>query len=305
MTPRRTSYYEATARARIAALVDDASFAEFCGPAERRTSPHLAALGAPVSFDDGIAVGAARLGGRPVLIAAQEGRFNGGAVGEVHGAKLRGLLDRARAERPAAVLLLVDSGGVRLHEANAGLIAISEVMRALLAARAAGVPVIALVGGSCGAFGGMGIVTRLCSAVLMSEEGRLSLSGPEVIETVKGVEEFDSRDRALVWRVTGGKLRRALGEADRLVEDDVAAFRAAALDWLAAWPGAPAPDAELAALRGAHAALAERATHFADTRDGAEVWRARGFAEPARVPMLAAAEFERALAEAGAHGSAT
>ena len=29
--------------------------------------------------------------------------------------------------------MLVDSGGVRLHEANAGLIAVSEVMRAVLA----------------------------------------------------------------------------------------------------------------------------------------------------------------------------
>ena len=32
----------------------------------------------------------------------------GGAVGEVHGAKLAGLLERALDERPAAVLLLVD-----------------------------------------------------------------------------------------------------------------------------------------------------------------------------------------------------
>jgi len=64
----------------------------------------------------------------------------GGAVGEVHGAKLTGLLERALDERPAAVLLLVESGGVRLHEANAGLIAVSEVMRAVLAVRAAGIP---------------------------------------------------------------------------------------------------------------------------------------------------------------------
>ena len=42
----------------------------------------------------------------------------------------------------AAVLLLAESGGVRLHEANAGLIAVSEVMRALLDVRAAGIPVV-------------------------------------------------------------------------------------------------------------------------------------------------------------------
>jgi len=305
MTARGISYYEATARTRVAALVDAGSFTEFCGAAERLTSPHLAALGAPVAFDDGVVAGSATLGRRPVLLAAQEGKFNGGAVGEVHGAKIRGLLDRACVERPAAVLLLVDSGGVRLHEANAGLIAISEIMRALLAARAAGVPVIALVGGSCGAFGGMGIVTRLCSAVVMSEEGRLSLSGPEVIETVKGVEEFDSRDRALVWRVTGGKLRRALGEAQLLVNDDVAAFREGVIGLLASPAAVAAEDGGLAQLRAEHAALADRATRFATARDGREIWRAQGFAAPERVPMLAADEFNRALAEAvGANGGA-
>jgi acetyl-CoA carboxylase beta subunit len=46
-------------------------------------------------------------------------------------APLVGLLQRALRDRPA-VVLLAESGGVRLHEANAGLIAVSEVMRAVL-----------------------------------------------------------------------------------------------------------------------------------------------------------------------------
>src|SRR4029434_2088287 len=111
----------------------------------------------------------------------------------------------------------------------AGLIAISEIIRALLAARLAGIPVVAIIGGANGCFGGMGIVARCCDRVIVSEEGRLALSGPEVIETVKGVEEFDSRDRALVWRTTGGKHRYLLGEADALVADSIHEFRAAAL----------------------------------------------------------------------------
>ena len=197
-------YFEATARSRVAAVLDAGSFHEFLPPEQSEPSPHLAMLGIPGAFDDGVIIGAATLGGRPVLVIAQEGLFMGGSVGEIHGAKIVGLLRRAAREKTAAVIFMVDSGGVRLHEANAGLIAISEIMRAVLETRAAGVPVIVLVGGSCGAFGGMGIVSRLCSAVVMSEEGRLGLSGPEVIETVAGVEVFDSRDRALVWRVTGG-----------------------------------------------------------------------------------------------------
>jgi malonate decarboxylase beta subunit len=157
---RRLRYFEASARSRVAAVLDAGSFHEFLPPEESEPSPHLAMLGIPGAFDDGVIIGAATLGGRPVLVIAQEGLFMGGAVGEIHGAKIVGLLRRAAREKPAAVMFMVDSGGVRLHEANAGLIAISEVMRAVLETRAAGVPVFALVGGSCGAFGGMGIVAR-------------------------------------------------------------------------------------------------------------------------------------------------
>jgi malonate decarboxylase beta subunit len=295
MMPRAVSYFEASARARVTSLVDAGSFTEFCPPGLRHTSPHLAKLDAPVAFDDGVVVGKATIGTRSILIAAQEGRFNGGAVGEVHGAKIRGLLERARHERPDAVLLLIDSGGVRLHEANAGLIAISEIMRALLAAQAAGVPVIALVGGSCGAFGGMGIVTRLCDAVIMSEEGRLGLSGPEVIETVKGVEEFDARDRSLVWRVTGGKLRRALGEATLLVNDDLADFRIAALRCVTEHSRA---GTELEDLQADQSRLEARRQQFPDARDGLEVWREIGLQQPAEVSMLSTDAFNRELADA-------
>jgi malonate decarboxylase beta subunit len=205
----------------------------------------------------------------------------GGAVGEVHGAKLTGLLERALDERPAAVLLLVESGGVRLHEANAGLIAVSEVMRAVLAVRAAGIPVIVLDGGQFGCFGGMGIVSRLCDAVVMSEEGRLGLSGPEVIETTMGVEEFDSRDRALVWRTVGGKHRYLLGEAAVLVDDDLIAFRAAALSLLDR-----TPDLSLAALEAEHDSLGGRLEHFGDCRDALDIWARLGIAEPERLPIL-------------------
>ncbi len=182
-----------------------------------------------------------KLGGQVVFGAAQEGGFMGGAVGEVHGAKLVGMLQRAIDERAHAVVLLLESGGVRLHEANAGLIAVSEVMRAMLDVRAAGIPVIAVVGGANGCFGGMGIAARCANTVIMSEEGRLAMSGPEVIETANGVEEFDSRDRALVWRTTGGKHRYLLGDCQVLVEDDTEALRAAALEAIADIPLGGAP----------------------------------------------------------------
>ncbi|MEQ7417396.1 biotin-independent malonate decarboxylase subunit beta [Xanthomonas campestris pv. campestris] len=290
------SYYEADARERIDGLLDAGSFTEFVGPRRRLISPHLAQLDTPGAFDDGIVVGEGRLRGRHVLIAAQQGAFMGGGVGEVHGAKLTGLLERAAATTPDAVVLLLDTGGVRLHEANAGLIAISEIMRATLGARAAGVPVLALIGSGNGAFGGMGIVARCCSAVIVSEEGRLSLSGPDVIETVRGVEEFDARDRALVWRVTGGKHRYLIGDAQMLVPDRIAAFADAAattLDTLAE----PQGDAALQALEREHHALAARITAYGDCRDGVEIWRRQGIADPERLPLLDTDAFLEATAD--------
>lgn len=280
------SYYEANARRRLLGLLDAGSFRELLPPQARATSPHLPLLDLPVAFDDGVIVGTGALAGRPVLAASQEGGFMGGAVGEVHGAKLTGLFERAIDEKPAAVLLLLESGGVRLHEANAGLIAVSETMRALLAARAAGVTVIALIGGAYGCFGGMGIIARCCDTVIMSEEGRLGMSGPEVIETAQGVEEFDSRDRALVWRTVGGKHRYLTGDAQRLVEDDIAAFRAAAIAALAAHQ-----PLTLDTMLAEHAALAARLDRFGHCHDALDIWRTLGLAEAESIPLLDTAAF--------------
>ena len=288
------SFLESTARQRLARLFDAGSFVEFLPPSARVTSPHLGQLDAPVAFDDGVAVGRAMLDGRPVFVAAQEGAFMGGAVGEVHGANLVGLLRRA-AQESLPVVLLLESGGVRLHEANAGLIAVSEVMRAVFAARAAGVPVITLAGGGNGVFGGMGIVARCANTVIMSEEARLAMSGPEVIETAAGVEEFDARDRALVWRTTGGKHRYLLGDCQVLVADSIAAFRAAALAALAQWQGVSS-GLDLAALEAEQAMLAERIERFGTLRDPLEVWAALGIEAPAGLPLLEAAQFVVAVA---------
>lgn len=281
----RVSFAECPARERIALLFDEDTFKEWITPAQRVMSPHLAQLGVPSSFDDGVAIGEARLDGHTVLVAAQEGEFMGGGVGEVHGAKLVGLFKRALRDRPAAVVLLAESGGVRLHEANAGLIAVSEVMRALLDVRAAGIPVIVLIGGANGCFGGMGIVARCADHIVMSDIGRLAMSGPEVIEASHGVEEFDSRDRALVWRTTGGKHRYLLGDCDQLVDDDVQAFRAAAIAALA--KGRPL-SADV--LEKEHALLAQRLVDGRETRDAVELWQRIGVTQAARVPDMNATQ---------------
>lgn len=279
------SFAECSARERLALLLDEGSFHEWLPPAQRVTSPHLAQLGLPAAFDDGVAIGHARLAGHAVFVAAQEGEFMGGGVGEVHGAKLTGLLRRALLEKPEAVLLLAESGGVRLHEANAGLIAVSEVMRALLDLRAAGIPTVVLIGGTNGCFGGMGIVARCADWIVMSDIARHAMSGPEVIEASHGVEEFDSRDRALVWRTTGGKHRYLMGDCDALVEDDVAAFRMAALAALD-----KARPLTLKSLEAEHRLLERRLSQAPAGADAVALWRSMGVADAEHVPDFDAVE---------------
>jgi malonate decarboxylase beta subunit len=297
-----SSYQEATARQRIAGMLDAGSFDEFLPPQMRIVSPHLHQLDAPVSFDDGVVVGRGTIGGRRVFIAAQEGGFMGGAVGEVHGAKLAGMLRRAVDEGADAVLLLLETGGVRLHEANAGLIAVSEVMRAVMDVRAAGIPVVALVGGSNGCFGGMGIVARCTNGVVISEESRLAMSGPEVIETAGGVEEFDARDRALVWRVTGGKHRYLMGDAQAIVPDDIHAFRAAALQLADAARGA-GTELTLDGLAAEQRMLASRIERFGGLEDPLDIWESMGIDDPHAVPLLETDAF-RELADGHREGAA-
>src|ERR1700731_4331800 len=134
----QASWFQATARQRVAGLLDPNSFTEFVGPSERVQSPHLDLFDLPSAFDDGVVIGRGKLDGMDVLVAAQEGQFMGGTFAEVSGAKMVGLMRAARDHKslPQTVLLLMDSGGVRLQEANAGEGGGGEVVPALLQGRA-------------------------------------------------------------------------------------------------------------------------------------------------------------------------
>ncbi len=271
------SWFQATARERVSGLLDPGSFTEFLGPAERVESPHLGLFDLPRAFDDGVVVGRGKLDGHDVLLAAQEGQFMGGTFGEVSGAKIVGLLRAARDHQdlPRTVLLLLDSGGVRLQEANAGELAVAEVMRAIAEARRAGVAVVALVGGKSGAFGGAGLTAATCSRVVISEQGRIGVSGPEVIETNKGVEEFDSADKSLVWSVDGGKNRRLIGGADAFAEDTMEGFRAAVTTVLA-----KVPAFDLKTLQAEQKRLTARVSQLGKCDDAVSMWKALGIDKP-------------------------
>ena len=155
-------------------------------------------------------------------------------------------------------------------------------MRAMLKVRDAGIPIITVIGGTNGAFGGMGICACLSTHIIMTEEGRLALSGPEVIETIKGVEEFDSKDRALVWRVTGGKTRYLLNHADFLVEDDVDDIKQVIIDAMSH----PAPMLDLAYLQHQQANLQQQYDTWFGQKDSIAIWEAMNIEHPEAIAML-------------------
>lgn len=228
---RADNYLEIGARERILALCDEGSFSEWLA-GEKLYSPHLAALDLPGEADDGVIIGSATLANKAILIAAQQKDFMGGAVGEIHGAKLTGLFKAAAKAKVAAVILLIDSGGVRLHEANAGEIAISETIRAIFEARNRGVVTLGLIGGKNGCYGGMGIISSCLDYLIINETGRIGVSGAEVIQAVKGIECFNAQDRALVWRVYGGKTRYLQGIAQHYVDNNLNSIRKALISAL-------------------------------------------------------------------------
>lgn len=203
---QKENYTEANARSRIYSLVDTNSFTEFLLDKDT-PSPTLPQLNMQVESDDGVIIGAAKIDGIPIAIVSQQKDFIGGAVGEVHGAKINGLIRYAIRQQLPAIVLLIDSGGVRLQEANVGEIEISEIIRSLLDARSAGIKTIGVICGMNGAYGGMGIISGTLDYLLVNQGARIGVSGAEVIQAVKGAEVFNSSDRALIWRVYGGRTR--------------------------------------------------------------------------------------------------
>ncbi len=218
------SLVESLARERAFQLLDKGSAYEILGPFDGLESPHLAAQNIVPQFDDGMIIVRGTLNGQQTVIISIEGNFQGGGIGEVSGAKLAGTLEKVLKEcengNKIYPVIIYDTGGVRLQEANYGLLSIAEISAAIVALREF-VPVIGIIPGKVGSFGGMSLTAGLCSALIMTREGRLGMNGPEVVQQEAGIRELDSRNKQLIWKMIGGAIRNESGLADILVEDDI------------------------------------------------------------------------------------
>ena len=227
--PARDSFIELPARERARVLLDAGTFRELLGPFERLKSPWLPRQAVVAQADDGVVVARGRIGGESAVVAAVEGAYQGGSIGEVSGSKIAGALELALRDcergRPVRPLLLLETAGVRLQEANLGLAAIAEIHAGIVALRRH-VPVVCVVAGLVGCFGGMSLAAALCSRLIITRQARLGMNGPEVIEQEAGIAELDAMDAREVWSLMGGEQRYATGLADVLVEDDADAIAA-------------------------------------------------------------------------------
>ncbi|WBU49718.1 biotin-independent malonate decarboxylase subunit beta [Kosakonia pseudosacchari] len=224
------SFIELKARQRAQALLDDGSYRELLDPFEGIISPWLGPQGIVPQADDGMVVAKGTINGQPAVVVAIEGAFQGGSMGEVSGAKMAAALELAAEDNrngiPTQAVLCLETGGVRLQEANLGLAAIADIHAAIVDLRRY-TPVIGIVAGTVGCFGGMSIAAALCSYLIVTREARLGLNGPQVIEQEAGIEEYDSRDRPFIWSMTGGEVRYRSGLVDALVGDGIHAVKQA------------------------------------------------------------------------------
>jgi malonate decarboxylase beta subunit len=173
--------------------------------------------------------GTGRLDGEPVWIAATDALRARGALGLVEVDALCTLFQEVRRE-PHPLLLLLDSAGAKVDEGLVGLGAFRRLFHELLLTRAAGVPMLALLGKSC--FGGASMLACLCNARVYSSETLLAVSGPAVIEALGGKAELDASDRNLVRALMGGEARTRVSGEELLCADRIDAFGAVATDWL-------------------------------------------------------------------------
>ncbi|SAK45663.1 malonate decarboxylase subunit beta [Caballeronia calidae] len=229
----RQSFIELDARSRAKKLLDEGTFSELLDPFERVSSPWLKRQGIVTQADDGTVVAKGTIDGQPAVVLAIDGGFQGGSMGEVSAAKIAGSLELAaednRSGIPTRAVILFETGGVRLQEANLGLAAIAEIHAGIVDLRRYQ-PVIGVTAGPIGCYGGMSIAAGLCSYLIGTREARLGLNGPTVIEQEAGIAEFDSRDRPMIWSFTGCEQRHRTGLVDVYTADDADAIRAAVID---------------------------------------------------------------------------
>ena len=169
-----------SARERIAKLVDRDSFEEI-GLFARHRATYFGMADKDLPAD-GVVTGCATVDGRLVHLASQDFTVAGGAAGETHSNKVADMLSMSL--KPGSPFIFInDSGGARVQEGIDSLAGYARVFynNVMLSGT---VPQISLICGPCA--GGAAYSPALTDFVIQTQQGRMFITGPQVIKQVTG-----------------------------------------------------------------------------------------------------------------------
>jgi len=169
-----------TARERIDALVDPASFEENGLFAEHRAT--MFGMEGKSMPADGVVTGAASVGGRLIHLASQDFTVMGGAAGEVHSIKVAEVMQMAL-KTGSPFVFINDSGGARVQEGIDSLSGYGKVFYSNVMLSGA-VPQISLICGPCA--GGAAYSPALTDFIIQTRQAQMFITGPQVIKQVTG-----------------------------------------------------------------------------------------------------------------------
>lgn len=168
---------QASARDRIAGLLDENSFVEIGAMVTKRSTDfNLQEKSVPA---DGVITGYGTINFKPVYVYSQDASALGGSIGEMHAKKIAKLYDLAM-KAGAPVVGLVDCAGLRLQEATDALAGFGDLY--LKQTLASGViPQISAVFGVCG--GGVAVSASLSDFTFMTEDkSELFVNAPNALD---------------------------------------------------------------------------------------------------------------------------
>jgi len=177
-----------TARERLAALLDEGSFAEIDQfVVHRGTEFGMQGMEAP---GEGVVTGYGTIDGRLVYVFAQDFTVVGGTLGEMHAAKICKVMDLAL-KMGAPFIGINDSGGARIQEGVDALNGYGEIFKRNTLASGV-IPQISVIMGPCA--GGAVYSPALTDFIFMVDKtSQMFITGPQVIKAVTG-EEVSSED---------------------------------------------------------------------------------------------------------------
>jgi methylmalonyl-CoA carboxyltransferase large subunit len=169
-----------SARERVAKLVDQGSFQEI-GLFARHRATYFGMADKELPAD-GVVTGCATIDGRLVHLASQDFTVAGGAAGETHSNKVAEMMTLSL-KTGSPFVFINDSGGARVQEGIDSLAGYARVFyhNVMLSGT---VPQVALICGPCA--GGAAYSPALTDFVIQTQQGRMFITGPQVIKQVTG-----------------------------------------------------------------------------------------------------------------------